>query len=147
MVNEGNAFELMCKLVLSQLIVTPKQAIRKVRLTQQEQNWIHDSVEEVARKFDFQWEEISLFGSRTRMDARGGDIDLYVKLKPKEGLDFFRIRMKLNIALQERFGERKIDLVIDDALDNGKEANLGAFVELLRQQKVILWKKDQKKIQ
>ncbi|WP_422138290.1 nucleotidyltransferase family protein [Endozoicomonas sp. ALC020] len=52
--------------------------------------------------------EIWLFGSRVDDQARGGDIDLLIlsdKLNPDD-------KMRIRLALYEKLGEQKIDLVI-----------------------------------
>lgn len=52
--------------------------------------------------------EIRLFGSRTRDDAKGGDIDLLII---STVLDRRKLRV-LRLRLQDRLGERKIDIVV-----------------------------------
>jgi predicted nucleotidyltransferase len=52
--------------------------------------------------------EIYLFGSRTRDDARGGDIDIL--LLSDKRIDLHTI-IQMKIALQDVLGEQKIDIV------------------------------------
>jgi uncharacterized protein len=58
--------------------------------------------------------EVFLFGSRTDDSRRGGDIDLLIFSK-RIGL---RERLRLQSALEDALGLRKIDLVIVDNVDN-----------------------------
>ncbi len=55
--------------------------------------------------------QVWLFGSRVNLEAKGGDIDLYIELiSPIENkLAFVR---QLSIALEKKLGERKIDIVV-----------------------------------
>lgn len=115
-----------------------------VRLTEEEKNQILCAVEAVASKNHFDWVRISLFGSRTNLKVRGGDIDLYVEVKPidadkadpKFTLDLWKIKQQLRIKLQDLLGEQKIDIILDDLREN-----LGPFGELIKKQKVDLWTK------
>jgi predicted nucleotidyltransferase len=54
--------------------------------------------------------EILLFGSRTDDRKRGGDIDLLIRSR---SIDRRAVR-KLRVAFYEKFGEQKIDIVVDD---------------------------------
>ena len=58
--------------------------------------------------------EVFLFGSRADDTRRGGDIDLLIVSK-EIGL---RQRLRLQSALEDALGLRKIDLVIVDNVDN-----------------------------
>jgi len=56
---------------------------------------------------------IYLFGSRTKADRRGGDIDLLClsgQLDEEDG-------RKIRIRLQDRLGEQKIDLILAPSLN------------------------------
>ena len=74
-----------------------------MRLTGDEQRVISESIE-----FHDADAEVYLFGSRVDDAARGGDIDLLVISKKID------LMAKLDILadLHERFGARKIDLVV-----------------------------------
>lgn len=52
--------------------------------------------------------QVFLFGSRTDDTKKGGDIDLYIKTKT--GNDFTH-KIKFLVALEEKIGEQKIDVV------------------------------------
>ncbi len=111
--------------------------MKLVRLTDRERQQIREAVEEVSSQLFFEWEEISLFGSRINFKAKGGDIDLYIKIKSNK-LDFnlLQIKHKLRIAFQDRLGDQKIDIVIDDSV-----VDLKSFGKIIKRKKVILWKK------
>ncbi len=56
---------------------------------------------------------VSLFGSRTRDDLRGGDIDLLIEL-PEPGADKLSVSLRTGARLQWAIGERKIDVLVTD---------------------------------
>ena len=56
---------------------------------------------------------VYLFGSRTRDDLRGGDIDLLVEL-PETSLDKLTVSLRTGARLQRLIGERKIDVLVVD---------------------------------
>ena len=60
--------------------------------------------------------EIYLFGSRIDDNQKGGDIDLYLKLKDKTNL--FRKKLKFLAKIKKELGEQKIDIVFN--LDNNR---------------------------
>jgi hypothetical protein len=71
--------------------------------------------------------KIFLFGSRIDYNKRGGDIDLFIKLNyplnTKERLDK---KSKFKLALYDKIGEQKIDVVIS------KDENRSIEKEALR---------------
>ena len=82
----------------------------KVRLKEEEIK----ALKEVIHSFDPS-AEIILFGSRTDLGKRGGDIDLLVVSKKIDN----RARRKIRVELLKRFGDRKIDLlVVGDPKEN-----------------------------
>lgn len=111
-----------------------KSAPHSVRLTEIEMNEILNGVAEVAQHMNFQWEEISLFGSRTDLQKKGGDMDIYIRIKCPLSTNIRVITRALRQALTDRLGDRKIDLVLDDSV-----VDLGAFGELIKKSKVVLW--------
>ena len=56
---------------------------------------------------------VLLFGSRTRDDLRGGDIDLLIELSTS-GLDKLAVSLRTGARLQQLIGERKIDVLVTD---------------------------------
>ncbi len=107
-----------------------------VRLTDDERRGILEAVEAAAEEARFQWSSIAIFGSRTDLSRRGGDIDLYVRLStpPPDGL--FRVKNMLKQEIKDRLGEQKVDLVLDDGT-----RNLGALAEIIAKQKRDIWTK------
>lgn len=57
---------------------------------------------------------VRLFGSRTRDDLKGGDIDLHIETDPLPRTGFPSPRSRLWALLQMRLGEQKIDLVVTE---------------------------------
>jgi uncharacterized protein len=111
-------------------------SLAEIRLTPQEKIGIREALEEASGKAGVVWKRVSLFGSRVNPSLRGGDIDLYVEISLPPDKDTRAFARTFRIALQDRLGERKIDLVIDDGV-----RDLGAFGEIIRQSKVDLWTK------
>ena len=56
---------------------------------------------------------VSLFGSRTRDDLRGGDIDLLIEL-PEPTADKLAVALRAGARLQLAIGQRKIDVLVTD---------------------------------
>ena len=86
---------------------TSKIQERVVRLTPLEIEAIKSTFQESFHKEDHIW----LFGSRVDPDKKGGDIDLYIETHQYSDI-VFQERRAFKIALQERIGEQKIDVVI-----------------------------------
>lgn len=57
--------------------------------------------------------EIYLFGSRTKSNVKGGDIDLLVVVPNDWNISKrFRLKLQLLREIYKRLGERKVDVVI-----------------------------------
>lgn len=56
---------------------------------------------------------VLLFGSRTRPDLRGGDIDLLVELRQPH-VDRFALGLKLGARIERQLGLQKIDILVAD---------------------------------
>lgn len=56
--------------------------------------------------------EIYLFGSRTHLDLKGGDIDLLVVSEDRDVDQLHQRRVDFLLALKDRIGDQKIDLVV-----------------------------------
>ena len=107
----------------------------EVRLTAQEKKGIREAIDAAASKKGISWKRISLFGSRIDPSAKGGDIDLYVEIDAvPPGIDAAAFARTLRLEIQDRIGERKIDVLVDDGC-----ADLGTFGEIVKQTKVDLW--------
>ena len=57
--------------------------------------------------------QVKLFGSRTRDDLRGGDIDLLIELA-ESTIDKLSVSLRAGAGLQMAIGERKIDVLVTD---------------------------------
>ncbi|WOG27211.1 nucleotidyltransferase domain-containing protein [Endozoicomonas sp. 8E] len=69
-----------------------------------------DDIIELVRKEISQQAQIWLFGSRVRDGARGGDIDLLIEV---DGLSNpVEKKIHLRLALEDRWGEQKVDILI-----------------------------------
>lgn len=53
-----------------------------------------------------------LFGSRTDLSKRGGDIDLYIESSIKDPEQIIKSRSKFRAELYKTIGEQKIDVVV-----------------------------------
>jgi predicted nucleotidyltransferase len=71
-----------------------------------------ETIKEVIKKYDPN-AKIKIFGSRTDLSKKGGDIDILV-ISKKIGN---KIRRKLKSELFLKFGDRKMDLLITDNPD------------------------------
>lgn len=109
-------------------------SLAEVRLSPGEKNGIREAVEAASAKVGVSWKRISLFGSRVDPSAKGGDIDLYVEIAESPGGDSAAFPRALRLAIEDRLGDRKIDLIVDDG-----HKDLGVFGEIVRRTKVDLW--------
>jgi len=60
----------------------------------------------------FNSNNIYLFGSRTDDNLKGGDIDIYIQTDKKENI--LKSKIIFLREFEKRFGEQKIDLIIDN---------------------------------
>ena len=72
--------------------------------------------------------KLYLFGSRVDDSKRGGDIDLLVVSSELTKQDL----RKLKFNFYEKFGEQKIDIL----LDNGKNKDI--FIEIIKKKAILL---------
>ena len=77
-------------------------------------------IKKAAKKHFGQHTIISLFGSRTNEKIKGGDIDLFIKNETENTLT---LEAKINFLaeLKTAIGDRKIDVVFDNALTKQKK--------------------------
>ena len=93
-----------------------------MRLTKEQRDTLKASVRKIDEKA-----EIFLFGSRVDDNLKGGDIDLLIH---SDRFDRRAIR-KVRIDFYARFGEQKIDILIDRGQDD-------PFLRLIRDKAVPL---------
>lgn len=79
-----------------------------MRISRQQQ----EDVIELVQQHISQSAKIWLFGSRADDNARGGDIDLYIEVENLP--DTFGRKINLRLALEDRWGEVKVDLLVHD---------------------------------
>lgn len=79
--------------------------------------------------------QVLLFGSRVRVEARGGDIDLLVHVPAIGAEDARRLQDRLTLGLWEAIGEQKLDVVVAPALDE----TASAFVRVVADEGVAIW--------
>jgi len=77
-----------------------------MRLSSEQQQ----QITEAARLCYGEQARVYLFGSRVDDNSHGGDIDLYIEIDDQP--DWFMRKLQLASLLQERLGERRIDLLI-----------------------------------
>lgn len=82
-----------------------------MRLTPYQSEIIHQAAQEAFGEGT----TVRLFGSRVDEDKRGGDIDLLVAPARNDGSIARKVRM--STLLEQRLGERKVDIVIEHAHD------------------------------
>ena len=93
-----------------------------MRLSEEERKFLHSGIKEIDKEA-----EIFLFGSRVDDTARGGDIDLLIRSKR---FDRKAVR-RLRVGFYTRFGEQKIDIVVDDGRND-------PFLRLIRDKAIPL---------
>lgn len=82
--------------------------MQKVRLTDQQVKIICTAF----KKFFLAGDHIWLFGSRAKLDQKGGDIDLYIETNIKDNKGILQAKLDFMTELQLKLGEQKIDVVI-----------------------------------
>ena len=83
--------------------------VKKVRLSD------HDVValENVFRKYFLTDDGLWLFGSRTDLTKKGGDIDLYIETNAKTIDEAVKMEENFIWDLEQQIGEQKIDVVLN----------------------------------
>ena len=76
-----------------------------MRLTKKQIQEIKNTADLIFKDYN-----IYLFGSRTKDELKGGDIDLYIELPYKP---HFLDKAKFKAFLKRKIGEQKIDVIID----------------------------------
>ena len=83
-----------------------------MRLSTKEQESIHQVIKTFLQD---QPHEIYLYGSRTQDHLKGGDIDLLIVMPENSTVSTLRQQShKITAALQEKLGEQRIDLSIQN---------------------------------
>ncbi|MBI2646183.1 MAG: nucleotidyltransferase domain-containing protein [Deltaproteobacteria bacterium] len=74
-----------------------------------------------------------LFGSRTRDDLKGGDIDLLLRTSQVILEHAKSLKFKFSVSIQNRIGEQKIDLLII-----GQEPPIEPFAQIALEQAQLM---------
>jgi hypothetical protein len=85
------------------------QLSNKVRLEQSQYEAIILAFRSCFLANDHLW----IFGSRTNLNARGGDIDLYIETNSLDVDDAYNRKSKFIDLIWEKIGEQKIDVVVN----------------------------------
>lgn len=110
-------------------------AATSTRLTRHDREGIRDAVVQACAETKAVWQSVVLFGSRADPRRLGGDIDLLVTLDPSHPVDLYRFTRRLRLALEDRIGEQRVDVVVDDGHGDN------TFPSLAREKGVELWSK------
>jgi predicted nucleotidyltransferase len=81
--------------------------MNKVRLTDLEISTIKNLA-----KTHLDSEDVYIFGSRADLNKRGGDIDIYIETKQKDGI--FQKKIKFLTEFELTLGMQKVDLIINN---------------------------------
>ncbi len=82
--------------------------MQKVRL----QDWEIESIIATFGEYFNRDDELWLFGSRTDLSQKGGDIDLFIDSKMSDTDKILAARLDFLIKLKDKIGDQKIDVVI-----------------------------------
>ena len=88
-----------------------------------------EAIKQLASDF-FENAKVFVFGSRTDMMQKGGDIDIYIQTTKKEAI--LKAKLAFLREFEKRFGEQKVDLLVD----NGSKKK--TIFEIARKEGVLL---------
>jgi len=80
----------------------------KVRLEKEEIEAIKEVALEVFGSDIMIW----IFGSRTDLNKKGGDIDIYIEIKDFDIEKVAKKKIEFLIRLEDKIGEQKVDVVV-----------------------------------
>jgi predicted nucleotidyltransferase len=73
-----------------------------------------EAIKETAREIFGDNATISLFGSRTDNNKKGGDIDLFIQCDLQiSGAELYQLKIKFLVQLKKIIGDQKIDVLIN----------------------------------
>lgn len=84
------------------------EQMQKVRL----QDWEIESIITTFSEYFNREDELWLFGSRTDLSQKGGDIDLFIDSKMSDADKALQARLDFLIKLKDKIGDQKIDVVL-----------------------------------
>nr|VFJ92064.1 MAG: Nucleotidyltransferase domain-containing protein [Candidatus Kentron sp. LFY]VFK18041.1 MAG: Nucleotidyltransferase domain-containing protein [Candidatus Kentron sp. LFY] len=91
-----------------------------------------DTIKQTTLEIFGETTEVWLFGSRTDDHRRGGDIDLLIRPPACDGKQALLKKVRLLARLEQRLGERKIDIIIETPDDTRP------IVRIAHQQGILL---------
>ena len=115
--------------------------LHQVRLTESQINTILECIQKHSTSVGYSVTTLYLYGSRTQLDKKGGDIDLWLVVddRPKKIEQWQRtLRNELNLALQQ-----KVDLKVTQDFKLISDRMTKAFYETIKDSMIALWKKTQ----
>ena len=83
--------------------------LNKIRLSDHELLAIQQAFNAIFASGDHLW----LFGSRAKLNKKGGDIDLYIETNISDFADARSRGDKLVLLIWDKIGEQKIDVIIN----------------------------------
>ena len=87
---------------------------KKVRLSDE----YLKTIKQLAKKY-FDSDEVKIFGSRTDLNRKGGDIDIFIKTNKTEKILIAKISFLREF--EKQCGEQKIDLVVQSSISKDKK--------------------------
>ncbi len=79
-----------------------------IRLTQDE----IASICQTFQQFFLSQDKLWIFGSRTKAEGKGGDIDLYIETECVNAEQILEMKLNFLTALKNKIGDQKIDVII-----------------------------------
>ena len=114
-----------------------KKNLAKIRLSVTEVQGIVKAIKEVLTEREIPLKGILLYldGSRTKMNRKGGDIDVVLEIPENLFKTCREFEIKFLVAIYARIGEQKIDLLI-----RSKKAPLTEFESVAFKNRILLKK-------
>lgn len=85
--------------------------------------------------------KIWVFGSRTDLQKKGGDLDLWIELNAPSKFPR-KLVQTIRLALEDEIGEQKVDLQISGPLELLDDPKQIAFHEAIKGSMVELWNRN-----
>ena len=83
-------------------------------------------------------QRIGVFGSRADMSKKGGDLDLYIEVNDQK-IDSGGLASAIRVALWEKLGEQKIDILIWNTNPAKNSEQTRKFRDVILPQCVFIW--------
>lgn len=106
-----------------------------VRLSASEMKAIIDASQVVCKGISLR--RIGVFGSRSNLNEKGGDIDLFFEIDG--AIDIQNLASQLRVAIANKIGEQKIDIFIRSRSAPPSSSASTNFYEMIKNQIVTIW--------